>query len=93
MYTVAHLCRCPIKRRVIYESELFHVYLLTDLLTYLPTINFICILFLSRRQWAEMSFQYYRVLITGPEAGDAGVIMQTGVFLTKQPYEVIKDYL
>ena len=30
------------------------------------------------------------MLITGPEAGDAGGILQTGVFLTKQPYEVKK---
>ena len=38
----------------------------------------------------ETSFQYYRAVVTGPEAGDAGGIIQTGVFLTKEPYEVMK---
>lgn len=38
------------------------------------------------RKWAETSFEYYRTLITGPEAGEAGGIIMTGVFLTKEPF-------
>lgn len=38
------------------------------------------------RKWSEASFEYYRALVTGPEAGEAGGIIQTGVFLTKEPF-------
>ena len=40
------------------------------------------------RKWSELSFEYYRELVTGPDAGKAGAMIMTGVFLTRQPFPV-----
>ena len=41
-------------------------------------------LYILFRKWAHGSFEYYRDLVTGPEAGVAGGVITTGIFLTRE---------
>ena len=43
---------------------------------------------ITYRKWSETSFEYYRDLVTGPDAGEAGGIILTGVYLTREPRQV-----
>ena len=36
------------------------------------------------RKWTHGSFEYYRDLVTGPEAGVVGGVITTGIFLTRE---------